>query len=73
MRYSKLKDIKENIPDEEFYNVIKKLIQKGYIKGLQSNEDIDETVVDLTYEMIRMFVIHDRAGLYDLSNNVLKP
>ncbi|HBH13536.1 MAG TPA: hypothetical protein DDX29_10560 [Clostridiales bacterium] len=37
---------------------IEKLINKGYLTG-------DGDTLDLTLDMIRIFVIHDRAGLYD--------
>lgn len=37
---------------------IKKLISKGYLEG-------DAVSLGLTLEMIRVFVVHDRAGLYD--------
>ena len=38
---------------------IKKLIDKGHLKGDENGN------LDLSLDMIRIFVIHDRAGLYD--------
>lgn len=60
MRFNKLK----NIPEGEFHNVIKELIENGYLKGTYSAEDIEETEVDLSYDMLRLLVINYRAGLY---------
>ena len=37
---------------------IQKLVERGWLKGNGSG-------LDLTRDMIRVFVIHDRAGLYD--------
>lgn len=46
---------------------IKKLIALGAIRGsgASSDEDGNPTDMDLSYDMIRMFVINDRAGAYD--------
>lgn len=61
MRFEKLK----NIPEGEFHDVIKLLIEKEIIKGTSGKkENIEETVVDLSYDMIRIFVINYRAGVY---------
>ena len=38
---------------------IKKLIDKGYLAGTGNS-------LDLTLDMVRMFVINDKAGLYDI-------
>ncbi len=38
-------------------NTIKKLVRKGYLSGDGKN-------LDLSYDMVRMFVINDRAGVY---------
>ena len=65
MRYNTI----DEVPDWG-KDTIQKLINKGYLIGYK---DGNGTALDLTTEMIRMFVIHDRAGLYDLSNNVLNP
>lgn len=66
LRFEKLK----NIPDGEFHDVIKQLIEKNIIKGISGKQsDIEETTVDLSYDMIRMLVIEYRAGLY---TNALK-
>ena len=53
-RYNYLKDI----PAGEFRDTIKKLMDKGIIKGN------DEGKLDLSHDMVRMFVIDYRAGLY---------
>lgn len=53
-RYNYLKEI----PAGEFRDTIKKLMDKGVIKGN------DEGKLDLSYDMIRMFVIDYRAGVY---------
>lgn len=49
--------IDENMPDWA-KPVMRKLIDKGYITGVEENE------LGLTYEMIRMFVILDRIGIF---------
>ena len=53
-RYNYLNEI----PAGEFRDVIKKLMDKGVIKGN------DEGKLDLSHDMVRMFVIDYRAGLY---------
>lgn len=60
LRFDKLKDI----PDGEFHDVTEDLIRKGIIKGVSSADDIEETVVDLSYDMLRLLVINYRAGIY---------
>lgn len=40
---------------------IEKLISKGVLRGNSG----DGTSLDLSLDMIRMFVFNDRAGLYD--------
>lgn len=52
-RYNYLKEI----PEGEFRNTIKALMDKGIIKNADGQ-------LDLSYDMIRMFVIHNRAGAY---------
>lgn len=47
----------ESVPDWG-KETITKLISKGYLTG-------DGECLGLTLEMIRIFVVHDRAGLYD--------
>ncbi len=46
----------ESVPDWGKKS-IEKLINKGYLTG-------DGDTLDLTLDMIRIFVVHDRAGLY---------
>lgn len=58
MRYQKLKDV----PAGEFHDVIKYLIDKGVISGYSGSGE--ETEVDLSLDMVRMFVINYRVGLY---------
>lgn len=53
MRYN----ILEEIPDYA-RPTIKKLIDKDILKGTENGLDLSE-------DMLRMFVINDRAGLYD--------
>lgn len=52
-----LYDIIESVPDWG-KTTVEKLIAKGYLMG-------DGGALGLTLDMIRIFVIHDRAGLYD--------
>lgn len=46
---------------------IRKLIEMGAIRGSGASPDSDgnPTDMDLSYDMLRMFVINDRAGAYD--------
>lgn len=37
---------------------IQKLVDKGYLHGNDKGE------LELTFDMLRMFVVNDRAGLY---------
>lgn len=60
MRFNKLK----NVPEGEFHTVIKNLIERGIIKGISTSKDIEETEVDMSYDMLRLLVINYRAGLY---------
>lgn len=60
VRYKYLKDI----PEGEFHDVIEFMIENKYINGFNAAEDIEETEVDLSLDMVRMFVINFRAGLY---------
>lgn len=53
-RYNYLNEI----PSGEFRDTIKKLMDKGIIKGN------DEGKLDLSHDMVRMFVIDYRAGVY---------
>lgn len=53
-RYDRLEDI----PAGEFRDTIKKLMDKGVIKGNAEGR------LDLSYDMLRMFVMNYRAGLY---------
>lgn len=59
MRYKTLGDI----PKGEFYDVISSLINKGYLQGYSGTGD--NTEIDLSADMVRMFVINFRAGLYN--------
>lgn len=59
-RYQYLKDI----PEGEFHDVIEFMIENKYIFGINAAENIEDTEVDLSLDMIRMFVINYRAGLY---------
>ena len=45
---------------------IRKLIEKKAIRGSGASVDADgdPTDMDLSYDMLRMFVINDRAGAY---------
>ena len=60
VRYKTLKEV----PAGEFHDTIKKLINKGIIKGYSGSGE--NTVVDLSADMVRMFVINNRAGVYNL-------
>lgn len=52
MRYNKLSEI-----PTYYRKTIEKLINKGVLKGTDKGLDLSE-------DMIRMFVINDRAGVY---------
>lgn len=66
LRFEKLK----HVPEGEFHDVIKALIEKGIIKGTSIKpENIEDTIVDLSYDMARILVINYRAGIYE---NALK-
>lgn len=54
--YKKLEDM-----PSEFQPTIKKLMEKGYLKGTGNNGELN-----LEENMVRVLVINDRAGLYDL-------
>ena len=54
-RYNYLKEI----PAGEFRDTIKKLMDKGVIKGN------DEGKLDLSHDMVRLIVMENRAGLYN--------
>lgn len=45
------------IPAGEFRDTVKKLMDKGIIKNKDGQ-------LDLSYDMVRLFVMHNRAGLY---------
>jgi hypothetical protein len=49
--------IDKNMP-EWALPTVKKLTDKGYLKG-------DDTGLNLTEDLLRILVINDRAGLYD--------
>lgn len=53
MRFNKIEDVPSYAKP-----TIQKLIDKGLLKG-------NDIGLDLSEDMIRMFVINDRAGLYD--------
>ena len=59
-RYKYLKDI----PEGEYHDVIKYLIDMDILQG-RSGEG-EDTEVDLSEDMVRMFVINFRAGVYDV-------
>lgn len=59
-RYRFLRDI----PEGEFHDVISYLIDMDILKG-RSGEG-EDTEVDLSEDMVRMFVINFRSGLYDV-------
>lgn len=59
-RYKYLRDI----PEGEYHDVVKYLIDMDILQG-RSGED-EDTEVDLSEDMVRMFVINFRAGLYDV-------
>ena len=52
MRYNTVKEC-----PEWARKTIQKLIDKGYLTGDGKN-------LDLSHDMVRMFVINDRAGMY---------
>ena len=55
-RYDTVDDIKKECPWA--VDTVSKLMGKGYLNG-------DGTGLNLTRDMLRMFVINDRAGLYE--------
>lgn len=60
VRYKYLKDV----PAGEFHDVIKALVDNNIIKGRTGNLK-EETEVDLSEDMTRIFVILHRLGLFD--------
>ena len=75
-QYEELKDRINNLEDkvkdaEMIYNfiddnmpewarpTIKKLVDKGWLKGNDNGE------LELSDDMLRIFVVNDRAGMYD--------
>lgn len=62
VRYNKLKDIPN---DYEFRDIIDKLMTAGVIKGDGSDAKGNNDVIDLSHDMVRMFVMDYRAGVYD--------
>lgn len=48
----------EEVPDWA-RPTVQKLLDKGYLKGNEKGE------LELTYSMLKMFVVNDRAGLYN--------
>ena len=61
MRYNKVTDL----PDWA-KSTIQKMINKGFIGGSGAKDaDGNPLELDLSLDMIRIFVINDRAGLYD--------
>lgn len=62
VRYPRLSDIPERYGLRE---IIEKLMTAGVLKGDGSDPAGNDDVIDLSYDMVRMFVIHYRAGVYD--------
>lgn len=69
---NRINDLEDKVKDSEMiYNyiddnmpewarpTIKKLVDKGWLKGNDNGE------LELTDDMLRMFVVNDRAGMYD--------
>lgn len=62
VRYEKLKDIPEGY---NFRGIIDGLMTAGVIGGDGSDKKGNGDVVDLSHDMVRMFVMSSRAGVYD--------
>lgn len=61
-RYNTLAEIPAFAKD-----TIKKMISKGFISGSGKKDEEDNPAdLNLSYDMLRIFVTNDRAGLYDL-------
>ena len=58
MRFYRLKEI-----PNDYLPTIEKLIAKGYLKGKGGTGS--ETIIDLSEDSVRSFVINDRAKVYD--------
>ncbi len=61
LRYAKLKDIPEGV----FRNTINDLMTAGVIQGDGSDKAGNNDVIDLSHDMVRVFVMNYRAGVYD--------
>ena len=64
VRYKYLKDI----PAGEFHDVIKDLVDRNIIKGRGGIGEL--TVVDLSDDMVRMYVTLGRAGVINTINTI---
>lgn len=62
VRYEKLKDIPEGY---NFRGIIDGLMTAGVIGGDGSDRTGNGDVIDLSHDMVRMFVTNSRAGVYD--------
>jgi len=60
-RYKKLSDIPNNYGQRD---IIEELMNKGVIKGDGSDKSGNDDVIDLSDDMVRMFIMNYRAGLY---------
>lgn len=64
-RFNTLQEIREMHNGRHFIGTIEKLVNNGFLSGSGRNTAGEVQGLDLTQDMIRMFVINDRAGLYD--------
>lgn len=63
MRYKYLRDLKADKHNAQYYvPTVEKLLRKGFLRGKGGAGD--DTIIDLSEDMIRVYVSNDRAGLY---------
>lgn len=61
-RYKRLSDIPESC---NFRNIVDDLMTAGLMAGDGSDPDGNEDVIDVSHDMVRMFIFNYRAGIYD--------
>lgn len=62
VRYKMITDIPESC---NFRNIIDLIMSAGIMAGDGSDPDGNNDVIDISHDMVRMFVMHYRAGCYD--------
>lgn len=62
VRYKRLSEIPESC---NFRNIVDLIMSAGIMGGDGSDPDGNNDVIDISHDMVRMFVMHYRAGCYD--------